>query len=108
MVSDGGRRVLRLPQAPPDDFVLFLECGAEAIEVLFCGALPAMVVIGGEVRLASDDIAPRLPDRVLRGMRRFRVDGREMFTTVDIEYLWRETAPHIGTEIRLAGRRITL
>jgi cytosine/adenosine deaminase-related metal-dependent hydrolase len=105
MVTDTPRRCLRLPDTP-GDVALFRDSGLNPAETLLNAGPPELVIVGGRIRLASVGFAARLPGEMVRRMFRFMADGREMLVDVDVCRLWRETAAVLGSEFRLAGKRV--
>jgi hypothetical protein len=73
---------------------------------LLSATLPELVIAGGRVKLASADFADRLPRRILNRMFSAIVNGRPMLCDIDIGELSRATAPILGADFRLAGKRV--
>jgi cytosine/adenosine deaminase-related metal-dependent hydrolase len=113
MVTESPRALLRLPEGygalepgSPSDVAVFRDLGLDPSETLLEAGPPEMVMVGGKVHLASVEFAERIPPAVVRRMFRFRAAGREMFCSRDIGELYRKTAPILGTDFRLAGRKV--
>lgn len=64
-----------------------------------------MVILGGEARLASPEIAGRCPPE-FSGFAKIRVNRSERYIRAPLEWLCAQTGPHLGRNLRLAGRQV--
>ena len=105
MVTDGAARILRLPAgfgaiAPggPADLIAIADAGRAPAAALLRAKGPALVWVGGKVKLISANF-PQRP----AGLHSLNVAGRgRFFVDANIPELRRQ----VGKDIRLAGRRI--
>jgi cytosine/adenosine deaminase-related metal-dependent hydrolase/SAM-dependent methyltransferase len=67
-----------------------------------------LVLIGGRVQLASDELWRRLPEGTRAGLESIEVEETRRWVRAPIERLFRETEPHLPNGIFLGGRRVTL
>jgi hypothetical protein len=93
---EAAARILRLaPQ--PDDWI-----GAPAF-----GEPPELVVIAGAIRLIGIRLARALPPHICREFFPMQIETRPpVLVRWNMPRLLEETAKHLGSEIRLAGRRV--
>lgn len=67
-----------------------------------------MVILGGEARLASPEISRRgLPD-LSPGFGKIHVNRSERYIHAPLEWLCSQAAPHLGRNLRLAGKQVRL
>jgi cytosine/adenosine deaminase-related metal-dependent hydrolase/ubiquinone/menaquinone biosynthesis C-methylase UbiE len=67
-----------------------------------------LVVLGGEVRLASPGMAGRgLPDSS-NAFNKIHVDRSERYIRAPLQWLCSQAAPHVGRNLRLAGKQVRL
>ncbi len=67
-----------------------------------------LVVIGGRVQLASDEIRLRLPERPADGLRPLIVEGIRRWVRAPLQRMFADTTPHLGNEIYLGGKQVRL
>jgi cytosine/adenosine deaminase-related metal-dependent hydrolase len=65
-----------------------------------------LVLIGGRVHLASDEIRQRLPYGARVGLQPIVVEGTLRWVRAPVERLFRETEPHLPDGIFLGGKRV--
>jgi cytosine/adenosine deaminase-related metal-dependent hydrolase len=105
MVTSGPERILRLPRSRGDWIAVRTEARTPA-EALFEGAV-ALVVVAGRIRLISPDLARQLPSSERRRFQLLRIENRSpVLVDADVRQLYRAAAKHLGSELRLAGKRI--
>lgn len=67
-----------------------------------------IVMVGGQVRLASPEMAGRgLPD-LAHGFAQIRIDRSERYVHAPLQWLCAQAAPHLGRSLRLAGKQVRL
>ena len=67
----------------------------------------ALVVSRRRVRLASEELARQLPARVRRRLQPLAVEGRApVLVDADVRALHRAAVKHLGSDLRLAGKRV--
>jgi cytosine/adenosine deaminase-related metal-dependent hydrolase len=67
-----------------------------------------LVLLGGRVQLASQQVRNRLPTSVSAGLEALEVEGMLRWVRAPLQYLFNETAARLGSEIYLGGRRVCL
>jgi len=67
-----------------------------------------LVIVRGEIMLASTRLAPQLPPALLKGMQRLSYDQRECLVALDIQPHWEATYRILDDGFRLAGKQIRL
>lgn len=67
-----------------------------------------LVLIGGRVHLASDEILQRLPKNTRAGLRPLVVEDTLRWVRAPLERLFRETESHLPGGILLGGKRVSL
>jgi cytosine/adenosine deaminase-related metal-dependent hydrolase len=113
MVTTTAARVLRLRRkegsiaaAGVADLVAVRDTGqspADAVTQLW----PEMVIVGGRIRLVSAAFAQSRRTSVERGLHPIELEGRgRWFVKMNVPQLLAQTVNAIGSEIRLAGRRV--
>lgn len=71
------------------------------------GLSPELVLVGGEVKLASPAMAARLPSSERDRLQPIEIEGRGCFrVAADVQNLYAETAAVLGPNFQLAGRRV--
>jgi hypothetical protein len=65
-----------------------------------------LVVIGGQVQLASANALARLPRLVTTGLRPLDIEGVRRWIRAPLNRLFTETRTHLPGEIRLGGRTV--
>lgn len=92
LIGEGAARVLRLPQRPNDWIAARTPLSP-----------PDLVVIGGAVRLISEELAGSCPP----GFHRVHLEGRPpVFVDVDVPAMRVETEAVLGRGVCLSGRRL--
>jgi len=112
MVTTNPARMLRLRQGEGTlrdggaaDFIAVRDRGQTPAEALL-DLHPELVVVGGQIRLMSDQFHTRTSE--LGGFHRIEVSGHGVrFTDVDLPWLHRETVKVLGPDYRLAGRQVS-
>ena len=96
MVTSVPARILRLPERK-EDWI--------AIRIRSCAV--ALVVVAGRVRLISPELAEQLPKSERRRFQLLHVEGRPpVLVDADVRKLRRVAARYLGSDLRLAGKRI--
>jgi cytosine/adenosine deaminase-related metal-dependent hydrolase/ubiquinone/menaquinone biosynthesis C-methylase UbiE len=115
-VTQGAANLLRLKNG---EGTLRIGAWADLIAVRDTGATPAeslatlshvdveLVLLGGSVQLASAEIIKRLPPSVTMGLQPLCVEGTVRWIRAPLRWLFAETTPHLGDEIRLGGKRVS-
>ncbi|MDQ1409992.1 MAG: hypothetical protein QOJ41_1727 [Acidobacteriaceae bacterium] len=67
-----------------------------------------LVLLGGHVQLASAEVMPRLPASALIGLQPLTVDGIVRWIRAPVDRLITETSAHLGEEIYLGGKRVSI
>jgi cytosine/adenosine deaminase-related metal-dependent hydrolase/SAM-dependent methyltransferase len=67
-----------------------------------------LVLLGGRVQLASTELMRRLPARAREGLRCLSIEGMDRWIRAPLGRLFAETAPHLGDEIYLGGKKVRL
>ena len=67
-----------------------------------------LVLIGGRVQLASEQMMNLLPPDLAQGLQPICVESSLRWIRAPLDRLFAETRTHLGDEIRLGGKRITL
>jgi cytosine/adenosine deaminase-related metal-dependent hydrolase/ubiquinone/menaquinone biosynthesis C-methylase UbiE len=67
-----------------------------------------LVLLGGCVQLASKEMIKRLPPAATQGLQPLCVEGTVRWIRAPLRWLFAQTTPHLGSEIRLGGKRISL
>jgi hypothetical protein len=67
-----------------------------------------LVLLGGCVQLASKEMIKRLPPAATQGLQPLCVEGTVRWIRAPLRWLFAQTTPHLGGEIRLGGKRISL
>jgi cytosine/adenosine deaminase-related metal-dependent hydrolase len=105
MVTTGPARILRL-SLPKGDWIAVRSEARTAIEALFEGTI-ALVVVAGRIRLISPELAGQLPASVRRRLQPLQIENRPpALVDADVRGLRRAAAKHLGSDLRLAGKRI--
>jgi len=88
------------------DLIAVADSGQSPAEALQ-NLRPELVMVGGEIRLVSASLLPRMGLSAAHNLNRVSLEGRgAWFTDVDIPSLHRVTMQALGPEYRLAGRRV--
>jgi cytosine/adenosine deaminase-related metal-dependent hydrolase len=104
MVTAGAAKILRLRRSAgtlvpggPADLIAIADDGRSPAEALLRAEGPALVMIGGVVKLA----------RKATGLHRLKVEGRgDVVVDANVPRLRRQAEQFLGPELRLAGRRV--
>ena len=107
MVTTIPAKILRLaPRATACDWVAVRSNGRAPAQALLKGCI-ALVVVRGRVRLIAPSLARQLPAEFTRGFQPLTIEGRPMvMVDADVRALRRAAARHLGSTLRLAGKRI--
>jgi cytosine/adenosine deaminase-related metal-dependent hydrolase/ubiquinone/menaquinone biosynthesis C-methylase UbiE len=117
LVTHQAARILRLDQGQGS-----IRAGgvADLFAVRDMGQLPAqalmelsyqhveLVLIGGQVHLASDEIAQRLSDQAKLGLQPLLIDETLRWVRAPLDWLFRETESHLPEGIFLCGKQVRL
>jgi len=100
MVTTLPARILRLPKSHgKDDWI--------AVRSTLFGGSVAMVVVRGRIRLIEPALAAQLPRTMRRGLQPLHLEGRPpVLVAADVRTLRRAAAKRLGSDLRLAGKRI--
>ena len=103
MVTEEPSRILRLG-GRETDLIAIRDDGRTPAEALMRAESPDLVIVRGKVKLISAELAHRGKQA---GLQRLHVEGRgELLIDIDIAQLRRSTERALGSDLRLAGRRI--
>jgi cytosine/adenosine deaminase-related metal-dependent hydrolase/SAM-dependent methyltransferase len=67
-----------------------------------------MVIVGGELRLASPEISRRDPREANPAFANIHVNRSERFIRAPLQWLCTQATPHLGHNLRLAGKQVRL
>jgi cytosine/adenosine deaminase-related metal-dependent hydrolase/ubiquinone/menaquinone biosynthesis C-methylase UbiE len=67
-----------------------------------------LVVIGGRVQSASDELFWRLPGQARAGLQTLTIDGVVRWIRAPVDRLLRETSAHLPEGIRIGGKRVNV
>jgi cytosine/adenosine deaminase-related metal-dependent hydrolase/ubiquinone/menaquinone biosynthesis C-methylase UbiE len=67
-----------------------------------------LVLLGGRVQLASEQMKDRLPFSTCEGLEPLEIEGMVRWIRAPLQWMFKETAGHLGNEIYLSGRRVRL
>ena len=116
-VMEGAAQLLRLRHG---EGTLRIGARADIVAVRDRGLSPAetlvtlshrdveLVVIGGQVQLASEALIRRLPAGKVSGMLPLSMDGIVRWIRAPLHELFDETTPHLPGKIRLGGKLVSL
>jgi len=107
MVTSVPARILRLSKrALAGDWIAVRSSARTAHQALFDGTV-ALVVVGGRIRLISPELASQLPNAERRRFQMLRIENRPaVLVDADVARLRRSAAKFLGSDLRLAGKRI--
>ncbi|MCU1236132.1 MAG: amidohydrolase [Candidatus Solibacter sp.] len=107
MASSAPARILRLSAAQrKGDWIAVRSEAPGQAQALLQGTI-AMVVVAGRIRLISPELARQLPIAERRQFQLLHVEGRPpVLVDADVRGLRRAAAKHLGSTLRLAGKRI--
>jgi len=104
MVTSVPARILRLPHTR--DWIAVRSQSKDPAQALFEGSI-ALVVIAGRIRLICPELARQLPAALRRRLQILHVEGRpSVMVAAPVRALRRAAARHLGSDLRLAGKRI--
>jgi cytosine/adenosine deaminase-related metal-dependent hydrolase len=105
MVTTGPARILRLARNSGDWIAVRSEART-AIGALLKGTI-ALVVVAGRIQLISPELAGQLPASVRRRLQLLHIENRPpVLVDADVRGLRRVAVKHLGSDLRLAGKRI--
>jgi cytosine/adenosine deaminase-related metal-dependent hydrolase/SAM-dependent methyltransferase len=67
-----------------------------------------LVLLGGRVHLASEEMVKRLPSRTVLGLRRICVEGTVRWIRAPLDWLFEQTKSHLGGNINLGGKQVNV
>ncbi|HUI55887.1 MAG TPA: amidohydrolase family protein [Bryobacteraceae bacterium] len=107
MVTSVPAKILRLSRSDTaGDWIAVRSSGQSPAQALLDGSV-ALVVVAGRVRLISPDLARQVPGRLLRTFQPLRLADRPaVLVDADVRGLMRAAAKHLGSDFRLAGKRV--
>jgi cytosine/adenosine deaminase-related metal-dependent hydrolase/SAM-dependent methyltransferase len=65
-----------------------------------------LVVIGGQVHLASSELRKRFPETLTAELRLLEIEGEPRWIRAPVSYLYSDASRHLPGEIQLGGRRV--
>ena len=81
---------------------------SEPAYALFDGKVE-LVVVRGRIRLISPDLALQLAPRAFARFQPLEIESRPaVLVDADVRRLYRAAARHLGSELRLAGKRVII
>jgi cytosine/adenosine deaminase-related metal-dependent hydrolase len=105
MVTSGPARILRLSLLN-GDWIAARSQARTAIGALMDGTI-ALVVVAGRIRLISPELAVQLPASKRRRLQLLHIENRSpVLVDADVRGLRRAAVKHLGSDLRLAGKRI--
>jgi cytosine/adenosine deaminase-related metal-dependent hydrolase/SAM-dependent methyltransferase len=116
-VTQNASQLLRLRNG---EGTLRVGSGADLIAVRDAGGDPAdtlsrlsykdieLVLVGGRVQLASEEMMLRLPAKTTIGLEALCVESSLRWIRAPLHRLFEETKAYLGDDLRLGGKRITL
>ena len=114
-VTARARRVFRLKHGEGTirpgavgDVIAIRERGLAPAEMLTQSSYRdiELVIVGGEVKLVSPEIAARMPESILSQLRPLEVGGILRWVRAPLAKLMSAANSSLGCEVRLAGRRV--
>jgi cytosine/adenosine deaminase-related metal-dependent hydrolase len=104
MVTAAPARILRL--AKSRDWIAVRSASREPARALFEGSI-SLVVTAGRIRLISPELARQIPSALRRRLQCLTVEGRPpVLVAAPVRALRRAAEKHLGSDLRLAGKRI--
>jgi cytosine/adenosine deaminase-related metal-dependent hydrolase/ubiquinone/menaquinone biosynthesis C-methylase UbiE len=90
------------------DFVAVRDSGLTPAETLVTLSLREveLVLIGGSVQLASDEMMTRVPGWARQGLHPLWIEEVVRWVRAPLEQMFREATAHLGNEIHLGGKRV--
>jgi len=107
MVTTIPARILQMaPRTTACDWVAVLSHGRSPSQALLKGSI-ALVVVRGRIRLIAPSLARQLPAEFTSRFQSLTIEGRPtVLVDADVRGLHRAAAKHLGSTLRLAGKRI--
>jgi cytosine/adenosine deaminase-related metal-dependent hydrolase len=107
MVTTIPAKILRLPpRAAEGDWVGVRSTVRSPVQALLDGNV-ALVVVRGRVRLIAPSLARQLPAEFVRTFQPLTIEGRPtVLVDANVRALRGAAAKHLGSNLRLAGKRI--
>ncbi|MEI9974056.1 MAG: hypothetical protein WDO73_19595 [Ignavibacteriota bacterium] len=107
MVTSVPASILRLSRrSTAGDWIAIRSSAGSPHEALFGGSV-ALVVVGGRIRLISPELAQQLPRLERRRLQSLHVENRDpVLVDAPVARLRRAAAKYLGSDLRLAGKRI--
>lgn len=117
LVTRHAARILRLDQGEGS---IYAGGVADLFAVRDMGQSPAqtltelsyqdveLVLIGGQVHLASDEIARRLPDQAKKELQLLLIEETLRWVRAPLDWMFRETEPHLPEGVFLGGKQVRL
>lgn len=92
------------------DLMAVRDTGADPADELasLSFAQVELVILGGRVQLASAEMMKRLPTDMTAGLQPLRVEETARWIRAPLGWLFAEATRHLGEEIRLGGKRVSL
>jgi len=115
MVTESAAEILRLkkgegqvlPGSIANLTAIPWRAGTPAEAVVKMGTADVeMVVVSGQLQLASDEMAGRWPLPQIEALERISIEGVERRVRAPVSWLLSETSKHLPEGIQLAGRRV--
>lgn len=107
MVTSVPARILRLSQRELAKDWIAVRTRAQTPEGALFGGAVALVVVAGRIRLISPELAAQFPAAERRRFQLLRVENRPpVLVDADVMGLRRAAEKHLGSDLRLAGKRI--
>ena len=104
MVTTEPVRILRL--AGSRDWIAVRTSAPTPAAALLEGSV-ALVVIRNRIRLISEELAVQLPRAERRALQRLSIEGRPpVFVDAPVRFLRRTAVKYLGSDVRLAGKRV--
>jgi cytosine/adenosine deaminase-related metal-dependent hydrolase len=107
LVTAEPARILHLPESHGRrDWIAVRSDSPDPVEALCTGSV-ALVVVRGRIRLASPELAKQLPPSRRRNFQPLALEGRApVLVDADVRALMRTAKRHLGSVLRLAGKRV--
>ena len=67
-----------------------------------------LVLLGGRVQLASEEFMRRLPESSRKGLQPLAMEGIVRWIRAPVDRLFEKTGPHLGENIYLGGKQVSL
>ncbi len=113
MVTSGPARMFKLPpgfgriqHGGPADLLIMRDTGKTPATTLL-SRYPELVIVGGQIRLASATAASLWPPSALKALELIEVEGRGRYLiAADVPHMFNETTRCLQESLRLAGKAI--